>query len=246
MEARKHLDAKPVEEAAVPRIFVSYRPAELVVIDGEPQFAPIPGTRLLEITNTESDLFLNQGDRYFYFLTSGRWFRTTSAEGPWEAATLELPEEFSKIPQDHPKARVLASVKGTQEADEAVLLASIPHTATLDRSKAEAEVSYAGEPQLQQIPETTVSYVANTPQDVFFVRGRYFLCEQGVWFVADAAEGPWSLSDKVPAEIYSIPPDSQKHHVTYVQVYNSTPTTVTCGHTSGYTGVYLAAGLAVW
>ena len=54
-------------------------------------------------------------------------------EGPWLAATLDLPKDFAKIPRDHSQADVLASVPGTQEATDAVLLAQVPRRATVDR-----------------------------------------------------------------------------------------------------------------
>ncbi|MCC6931887.1 MAG: DUF3313 family protein [Deltaproteobacteria bacterium] len=45
----------------------------------------------------------------------------------------------------------------------------------------------------------------------------------------------------VTSAIYSIPPSSPKHNVTYVKVYDSTPTTVVTGYTSGYSGETVAA-----
>ena len=53
-------------------------------------------------------------------------------------------------------------------------------------------------------------------------------------------------ADKVPDEIYQIPPSSAKHNVTYVNIYESTPDTVTYGYTAGYSGVYVGYGVAMW
>ena len=41
-----------------------------------------------------------------------------------------LPADFKKIPLSHPRSNVLASVPGTDQAAEAVLLAQVPQTAT--------------------------------------------------------------------------------------------------------------------
>ena len=52
------------------------------------------------------------------------------------------------------------------------------------------------------------------------------------WGVA----GPWTVATSVPAVIYSIPPSSPMHYVTYVQVYGATPDDVYTGYTPGYLG----------
>ena len=63
-----------------------------------PTFAPIPGTGLLRVINTDSVLFRNSGDGQFYFLVAGRWFRAASLDGPWSAASKNLPSDFARIP----------------------------------------------------------------------------------------------------------------------------------------------------
>jgi hypothetical protein len=239
---KQHVPARAAKLGPVPVVFTSDKPAELIVTAGKPQVARIGGTHLFAVTNTQSDLFFHEGDRYWYFLTSGRWFRSSTGQGSWEPAGAPLPAEFAQIPADHPKAHVLTSVRGTREADEAVLLASIPQTATVSRTEARAEVSYAGEPQFKPIEGTSVSYAVNTSSDVLRVGDLYYLCFQGVWFVSTSPTGPWTVTDKVAQEIYSIPSSSPKYHVTYVQVYESTPSTVVVGYTSGYTGVYVSSG----
>jgi hypothetical protein len=82
--------------------------------------------------------------------------------------------------------------------------------------------------------------------DVIKLKEQYYCCFQGVWFVASAPEGPWKVCDKVPKEIYTIPPSHPKHFVTYVSVYGSDAETVTFGYTAGYTGVYVSNGTVVY
>ena len=86
----------------------------------------------------------------FYFLVAGRWFRAPGLDGPWTFATPTLPEEFKEIPIEHPRSRVLASVPGTSQAIEAVLLASIPRTARVNKKELKApDVAYSGRPAVQ-------------------------------------------------------------------------------------------------
>ena len=218
----------------------------MILVAGSPKLEAIDGTQLGYVANTESNVFFHDGDKKFYFLTSGRWFRATATDGPWEAATASLPDDFARIPEDHVKGLVLASVPGTEQAEEAVLLASIPQTVTLNRADATASVAYLGDPQFEPVEGTSMEYAANTKSDVIHVGDRYYLCEQGVWFVSLSPEGPWEITDSVPKEIYTIPPESPKHTVTYVEVYNSTPTSVTVGYTAGYWGMYVAYGAVLW
>ena len=68
------------------------------------------------------------------------------------------------------------------------------------------EVTFAGEPKFEPIEGTEVARGVNTGFDILQFDGRYYLLYGGAWYLADAPPGPWSLTDSVPAEIYSIPP----------------------------------------
>jgi len=239
--------ARPQKPAVMKLILVVDKPSELIVIAGEPALAPIPETGLMWVTNTECDVFLDAATRQFYFLTSGRWFRASELKSnEWVAATTSLPADFRKIPLNHPRAHVLSAVPGSRQAEEAVLNTSIPQIATIDRKKVRADVNYAGEPKFEPMAGTGVSFAANTPNDVFHFESSYYLCLDGVWFVSKDANGPWEAADTIPREIYSIPPNSSKYHVTYVTIQDSSPDTVTYAYTAGYTGIYVGYGVAMW
>ena len=47
------------------------------------------------------------------------------------------------------------------------------------------------------------------------------------------------MAATVPAVIYSIPPSSPLHYVTYVRIYSSTSSTVLVGYTPGYYGTVM-------
>jgi hypothetical protein len=127
----KKLDAK-----AVPTVFVSTSPAEMLLLTGAPSYSLVDGTKdLLWVQNTQSDVFRAGKSGPIYYLVAGRWFTANDFTGPWEFATTKLPQEFQKIPLEHPRSRVLASVPGTTQAAEAVLLAQVPQTAKVNLSK---------------------------------------------------------------------------------------------------------------
>ena len=245
-EVRNNLPGQPLRGSDVPQIFVSETPAELIVTKGAPTLTPIEGTKVLYVTNTDSDVFLYSSDGEYYYLVSGRWFKAKSLNGPWAPATTSLPADFAQIPPDSPRGSVLASVPGTPEAQEALLVAQIPQTATIKRNEAKVTVTYAGEPQFKPITGTSMQYATNTSFDVIRVGDLYYVCFQGVWFRSTTPQGPWVIADSVPPQIYTIPPSSPLYRVTYVYVYNSTPSTVVVGYTSGYTGVYAYGGTVVF
>ena len=163
---------------------------------------PIPGTQLAYAANTDSPVFKYTPTGAYYYLTSGRWFSARLrwwARGPLPPiACLRI---LRKIPPSSPAGKVLASVPGTPEAEDAVLIAQIPTTSTVNPAEAakEVKVSYVGEPQFQPITGTTMLYAVNTPNKVIQVGNAYYLCYQGVWFVSFNPQGPWQTdSDACP------------------------------------------------
>ena len=232
-----------LNEGIVPKIFVSTTPAELVQTNGAPQFQPVADTQLLYVKNAAGDLFFNTADQNYYFLTSGRWYRTHALDRPWNyVSARSLPADFAKIPENHPKGAVLASVAGTEQAQQAAISNDIPQTATVDRAQAHEEVNFDGPPQFRAIEGTPLQYAANSPTPVIRVdESSYYSVQNGVWFAASSPSGPWVVTDRVPAVIYSIPPSSPVYYVTYVHVYGATPRYVYVGYLPGYLGSYVSS-----
>ena len=229
------------KNAEIPVVYVAFGPTELLETRGDPVFKAIPGTALEYAENTNGDFFRFNGQ--YYVLISGRWFKSASWVGPWTFVTAaEMPPEFAKIPETSPKATVLASVPGTPQSQEGVIANSIPQTATITRSEAKLTVVYDGQPMFVPIEGTSMSYAKNTSAPVIKLSDNgYFCVEAGVWFKATSPQGPWTIVDTVPDEIYSIPPSSPVYYVTYVKVYNSTPEVVYVGYTPGYYGTVVSA-----
>jgi hypothetical protein len=232
-----------VKEAAargvMPTVYVSTVPAELIQTKGRPDYEPIEGTDLLHVENSSANVVLDPADQRHYALLSGRWFRSASlTEGPWEYVPHDkLPAAFARIPAAHPRGAVLASVPGTPQAKEALIDNSIPQTAEVNRSTTTFKATYDGTPRFQAIEGTSLQYAANSPVPVIQVDSKtYYALKDGVWFVANAPMGPWTVATSVPAVIYTIPANSPLHYVTYVHVYGSTPQTVSVGYTPGYYG----------
>ena len=232
------------KEGKIPTIYVSAGPMELLTAEGQPQYEAISGLKLEYVKNTNGNIFRDTETSEYYILVAGRWFRSKSLEnGPWTFVDGKiLPTQFGKIPEDNPKAGVLASVPGTGPAKEALIANSIPQTATITRNAAQLEVKYDGKPDFKNLEGTELQYAMNTATPVIKVKENgYYAIENAVWFVATGPTGPWMVATSVPDEIYAIPASSPLHYVTYVRIYRANPEVVYVGYTPGYYGTVVSS-----
>jgi hypothetical protein len=233
----------------IPEIVVSTVPAELIFIDGQPKLEPFSASEVMMVSNTDSDVLFEIASQNYYALLSGRWYRTKDLDhGPWTwVANDELSVEFSEIPAESDVGYLRASVAGTDEAQEALLEQAVPQTATVKMNAgASFTVEYDGTPQFQPVDGTRMTYAVNTSAAVIKSGGRYYCCDQGIWYESTSATGPWMVCKDVPDEIYTIPPSNPHYNVTYVKVYESTPEVVYVGYTPGYTSSYISHGCVVY
>jgi hypothetical protein len=231
-----------------PKVILSKEPAELIITDGEPDFAPLEGTDLLYVKNTESEILMDINSQEYYLLIAGRWYKSSTLDDQgWEFVSPDnLPEYFANIDRESEMGSVRSSVPGTREAREATLENQIPQTAEIDRKSAKVEVNYDGNPQFERIKGTEMSYAVNTDKSVLYIDQRYYVCDNAVWFVSDHATGPWQVCVSVPDNVQSIPPEYPVYNVKYVYVYDYTPEIVYVGYTPGYVYSYSYHGTVVY
>jgi hypothetical protein len=241
-------DGEEPEDTGPPVIYVATGPAELIVSSGAPEYAAIPDTDLLYMSNTESDVVMDIATQRYYLLLAGRWYTAaTLADGDWKFVHPEdLPPDFARIPEDSDMADVRVSVPGTVEAKEAILETQIPQTAEVDRKTATVTVTYDGDPKFEKIPGTEMLYAVNSDKSVLVISGKYYVCDDAIWFVGPGRNGPWDVATSVPTEVQEIPPESPVYNVKYVYVYDSTPDIVYVGYTPGYVGSYAYYGTVVY
>jgi hypothetical protein len=227
-----------LSNAKLPAVYVSATPAELVTFNGQPDFVPVPSTRLLCATNTTGNVFRLLTDGEYYILMSGRWFRSASLDGPWRFVPgSQLPPDFAAIPDSDPRAGVKASVPGTRQAAEASIANTVPQTTKVPRAAPMQTPRIDGPPQLKPIEGTSLHYVANSGTPIVLAEDQsWYACRNGVWFVAASVQGPWAVAVSVPPVVYSIPTTSSLHYLTHAQIYNSTADAVEVGYTPGYLG----------
>lgn len=237
-------DGKPAEPA--PALYISTEPTELVITQGPPRWETIDGVALDRLANADHIVLSATGDRgKIYVLMSGRWFSAPGVDGPWTFVPgKSLPAAFARIPDRGPTAIALTAVPGTPQAKAAAIAATIPRTARVSRT-AHLDVTYdgnGGKPILMPIEGTPLLYATNAPIPVIELDAeRFYALSRGVWFVASTPFGDWHVATVVPSVIYTIPPSSPLHYVTYVRVYSSDRSTVMTGYLPGYMGAYLGS-----
>jgi hypothetical protein len=231
-----------------PKIVLSKEPAELIVINGEPDFATLEGTYLLYVRNTEDEILLDINTQDYYLLVAGRWYKSRTLDGyDWAFVTPDdLPADFAQVDAASEMGSIRSSVPGTTEAREAILENEIPQTAEIDRNTATVEVTYDGNPQFGQIKGTDMAYALNTDKSVLLINDRYYCVDNAVWFESGSPTGPWKVSVVVPDQVQEIPPEYPVYNVKYVYVYDYTPSVVYVGYTPGYIYSYPYHGTIVY
>lgn len=234
----------------IPNIIVSTVPAELLQAKGEPNFTPIQGTNLLYMSNSDNDIFMDENSQQYFVLISGRWFKTKNLNSnSWNyIASDQLPSDFANIPPGSPKDDVLASVAGTDAARDAVMDAQIPQTAKVDRNTATTTVTYDGRPKFTDIEGTNLQYAVNTSSTVLRNGGdgRFYVVDNGIWFVSDNATGPFVVSTVKPTDVDLIPPSYPVYNAKYVNIYDVDPDYVYTGYTPGYLNNYVYGPTVVY
>jgi hypothetical protein len=237
--AALEIELDPNEPA--PEVIISTVPAELIVTEGEADFASVDGTQLLYLKNTESDVLMDIASQNYYVLISGRWFTSkTVSDEAWAFVKFsDLPADFANIPDTSEMATVLASVPGTNESKEAILETQIPQTAEVDRKTASCEVTFDGDPEFEKCSDTEVAFAINADKSVLLIDGRYYCVDTAVWFESANPTGPWQLATEVPAIVQELPPECPVYNVKYVYIYETTPEVIYVGYTSGYYNSYV-------
>ncbi len=195
----------PSLASGVPHIMVTEQHSALIVLDGTPQFVPIPHSGLRYAVNTSADLFRDANGLY-YVRVHGLWYRSHATDIGWTyLAASALPPDFFRIPGDSPKAGV--------SADLARAGAGLPvysaQTNIVAASPADTQLTVVinGNPVMKPIPGTELNYVANASVPVIqYDINAWYAVKEGVWFQSSEATGPWTVTSKIPPEIYAIPP----------------------------------------
>lgn len=229
------------ETPEVTDIVIATEPTEVIQSKGAAVYTNIEGTNLSYVSNSSDNILKDNSTQSIYILLAGRWYKSSSLQGPWTFNEPDkLPADFSNIPEGSEKDGVLASVAGTDAANEAMIDAEIPQTAKVDRKTATVKVEYDGAPKFSPIEGTSLQLAENSNLTVFKESaGKYFALDNGVWFTGSSEKGPWSVATERPKDVEKIPMQSAAYNAKFVHIYEVTPTYTVQGYTAGYLGSYI-------
>jgi hypothetical protein len=241
-QEKENNDGKDVtDKPEVTDIIVSTEPAEVIQSKGEATYKVIEGTKLSYVSNSPDNIIKDSNTGLIYILIAGRWYKSSSFNGPWTFNEPDkLPDDFSNIPEGSEKDNVLASVAGTDAAEEAMIDAEIPQTAKVNRKTATVKVEYDGSPQFTPIEGTSLQLADNSNLTVLKeASGKYFVLDNGVWFTGSSATGPWTVATERPKDVENIPMKNKAYNAKFVHIYQVTPEFTIQGYTAGYLGSYI-------
>ena len=197
-----------------PIVKISYEPAVLIVIDGEPRLQKVEGTDLMRILNTPFTILFDQGARrYYLYAGEEQWYGAPDWKGPWEV-TSSVPSHVAALaPPEEEEAEEEPPAEGEDEEAEE----DVGPPAIVVSTEPTELIVIEGQPEYTPITEADLMYVSNTESDIVMDMGsaRYFVVLSGRWFTAESLEGPWSYApaDKLPAGFAKIPDDSEMGHL---------------------------------
>lgn len=195
-------DAQSQLNFAPPRIIVSNSPLELMLIDGPPARVAIDGTQLEFVVNTDRDVFYNKENETWYLLAHGHWLRNSMlASGDW-INTTELPRDFLTLEfsSDWPQVAEAMPAKKSERRP-------LPYVISYEPTEL---ILIDGKEELEAVPGTSLQYVSNTADDLFFFENRYYLLLSGRWFSTKDFKRQWSSVRTLPAEFAAIPVTHRK------------------------------------
>ena len=202
----------------LPEILVTTQPTALILLDGPPRYAGVAGTTLQYAANTSAHLFRDGASGDVYVRVGGFWFRAADVNGSWgQVPAASLPAAFSAIPDDNPKRALKTSIADAQgpTADSGVYAVADPGTARLT-------MEMSGDPVLKRIRGTELNYVANASVPVIQIDiDNWYAVQEGIWFFSSEVTGPWTVTSRIPPEIYAIPPNAPIYRAIHSRVMSS-------------------------
>ena len=188
-----------------PQIYVSTKPAALMIINGEVLKAPIKDAELEFVVNTNWDLFYHKSNKSYYLLNGDSWQQTDSLTKPEWQSILTLPEDFNDLPDDGNWEEVKKQIpaKSSEEKPPLVIISLEPSELIL----------IDGDPQPETIEGTGIRWITNTDSDLFLYKAVYYYLVSGRWFQSKKLDGKWASVEKLPEDFAAIPSEHLKGHV---------------------------------
>ncbi|MGO9377295.1 MAG: hypothetical protein ACLP29_01935 [Dissulfurispiraceae bacterium] len=204
--------AKPVGipvDNTPPAILVSYKPAILIPIDGNPDWRQVPNTQFERVINTHALILRPQGSSTLYLHIYDGWLYAGTLQEPWLQPMI-LPPSIDQVAQSLAESDLVDLLNGGGGQPK-VSLANLVPTIYVSETPAEL-LMFKGQPTFTPLEGTSLIWASNTANDVLFntADNNYYVLLSGRWYHSSALTGPWTYvaSTDLPADFGNIPPSS--------------------------------------
>ena len=197
------------------------------MFSGQPEFVPIVGTQLLWASNTTNDVLIDLATNNYYVLLAGRWFTSASLTGPWTfVAKQRAARRFCQYSAAFARRRRAADGRGNAAgagSGDRELDSANRHGAAKNGPEVHAELRWSAavraDPGNAAVVCRQFVGAGDPGRAEFVLRGRRRA--SGSRHRESRARG--SSRRRCRPSIYTIPPSSPIHYVTYVRIYEATP-----------------------
>ena len=194
-----------------PRIIYSDRSSLLVLIDGQPKLQNNKDWGLDVVVNSPFTIVKPEDGR-FYLYGGKRWYTAQAATGPYSEAGGNVPSSLDKVKNAIDNAN---SADAGYVDSAAAQQDKVPSNIIVSTSPAEL-IQTDGKPSLSPISGTSLSYVSNSPNDIFQDQdGKYYVLISGRWYSSSSLTGGWHYvaANSLPGDFAKIPEGSPKDNV---------------------------------
>ena len=194
-----------------PRIIYADRPSLLVMIDGQPKLQQNKDWGLDVVVNSPFTIVKNNDGQY-YLYGGKHWYSAPAATGPFNPAG-NVSENLQKVQStvDAANSSNAGYVDSAAAAQENTVSNIIVSTSAAELIQSE------GKPNFTPIAGTDLSYVSNSPNDIFQDQssGKYYVLISGRWYESGSLTGGWHYiaANALPANFAKIPEGSPKDNV---------------------------------
>jgi hypothetical protein len=196
---------------AAPRIIYADQSSLLVMIDGQPKLQNNKDWGLDVVVNSPFTIVKNN-DGQFYLYGGKHWYSAPAATGPFNPAN-NVPENLQKVQSavDAANSANAGYVDSAAAAQENTVSNIVVSTSPAELIQSD------GKPNFTPIAGTDLSYVSNSPNDIFQDQssGKYYVLVSGRWYESGSLTGGWHYvaANALPANFARIPEGSPKDNV---------------------------------
>jgi hypothetical protein len=191
-----------------PEVIVSYSPAILIPIGGEPVWRDVSDSRFERVINTRALILRTKMEKTCYLHVYDGWLSANSLDGPYSLAD-NLPFRIQEVADGLIEKKRVDPLSDSH-AQPPPLVNGVP--AIYVREKPAELIVFKGQPNLQPINQTALLWASNTTADVIVdtATNFYYVLISGRWYRASSLNGPWSFvaGSDLPPDFNRIPPDS--------------------------------------